>query len=188
VLKFGLVAIGILSGFSYFIGSIIENALASVGGEETEAHRKFRFSSMLVGLGIVAASLIVILILSYFLSDHPNYSFVALIHYTVAMFILFVFYLVDRFRNPTKTTAREWASDFFFFIIVVYFVGMTIGHVTKESTGFNRDLYTLHGEYRDVGLIMITSRYVVIFRDDHSIIIPVGDVTKIEARPRHTTG
>ncbi len=186
ILKVGLVAIAVLSGFSYWIGSIVEAALGTAEGEETEEHAKRRIKGMLIGLGFILVSLVVFLMLSYWRGE-SGYWLIILVHFTLALFLSFVFFTVARLRNLSAATPSKWAGDFFYTVLLVYFVGATIGNWTREGRGFNRDVFTLHGEFREVGLIMITSRYVLLLRDGHSLVLPVGEVTKIEERPRHTS-
>ena len=89
------------------------------------------------------------------------------------------------FLARKQTTLSGWASEFFFYVLLAYLVGATLGQINKATTGFSHDVFTLHGDYREAGIVMITSRYVALYRDGHSLVLPVSDITRIEERPHH---
>ena len=97
------------------------------------------------------------------------------------------FYFVKNFA-ASRVAIWRWTSTGLGFVLLIYLSGISIGLYNKELPGFKRDVYLKDAaSIRDVGLVMITSRYVLLYTGDHTVIYLVGDVTKIEARPQHTT-
>jgi hypothetical protein len=179
ILKFGLVALAAISGSAALIGSMLDIVYAWL---------KTKRKSTLIGLVVIltlgfAANLIV----DYY-SNTPTYL-KHVFWYLSALSLLWVLtILAKEMENPRSISVRRAVDHFLTLVVVITVWGGTYGVTVRDSWGFKRDVYTLQGSIRDVGLVMITSRYVVLYDGDHSIIIPVGDVTKIEARPTHTTG
>jgi hypothetical protein len=127
-----------------------------------------------------AALILLLLILG---SVYVQYLPSALISLLAAAYVAFWFV-----KNVTRIATLRWASTGLLFVLLIYASGVAVGQHNKETPGFKRDVYLHAGDpIRDVGLVMITSRYVLLYTGDHSIILPAGDVTKIEARPQHTT-
>jgi hypothetical protein len=175
ILKVGLVAIAILSGFAFTIGVIVDAAFvgADVKAEteqQRQAARRLRTTSFFVGLGFLGLMLAVHLGLTATLIDDPKYGFIVMLYLALTMLFMVVYYAIDRAREPSSATPRALLADFFFFVIAIAALGAAFGNHAKERQGFYRDVYTRDAAYREVGLIMITSRYVALFRDGHSLI------------------
>jgi hypothetical protein len=57
------------------------------------------------------------------------------------------------------------------------------GYYTRNTEGFSHDVYLKSEELRDVGLVMITARYIVVLTKEKSVVVvPSVDVVKIERK------
>jgi hypothetical protein len=62
--------------------------------------------------------------------------------------------------------------------------GTAIGYFVRDGAGFKHHVEMKDGlQYRSVGLVMMTSRYIALWDRDHTVIVPASDVTKIEGQP-----
>ena len=60
-------------------------------------------------------------------------------------------------------------------------LGTAFGYYTRDTGGFNHDVFLKNEELRSVGVVMLTSHHVVLYTKDHTVIVvPASDVAKLE--------
>ena len=174
VLKWGLVSIAMIVPLVTFAWSFVEDAISWVFGSNKWGP--------VITLVIWGASLTWWLVSDY-RSAEPHYGLSLSLH--VAVFLT-VFTTVNIAQSVKlwPVSMRGLANDFVWVLVTATAVGSTIGYVFRDSDGFQQHVTTKTTQYRSVGLVMITSRYVVIYDRDHVVTIPAEDVIRIEGQPQ----
>lgn len=181
VVKVGLVALTLLFGFSVWISTMIDNAYIGAKADPKRAR-------YIVG-GIIVALLISLALFMWgeYRSPTPHYSLIIFSHLVLLQLFIYMLMIIRRADEPIGDAQRLF-QDFFSLVFFVTTVGLTLGTWNRDTQGFNRDVYLRDANpMREVGIVMITSKYVVLWTGDHSVIIPASEVLRIEERPKHTT-
>jgi hypothetical protein len=178
VLKWGLVAVGMVLPLAYFAWAFMRDAIDWVLGSSKYG--------IIIGLVIWVVSLTAWLVFDY-RSAEPHYALTFFVHMAVLLLIMTTVNIAQSVKL-WPVSLRGLAGDFVLVIATAGVIGTAIGHVFRDSAGFQQHVTTKTTEYRSVGLVMITSRYVIIYDRDHVVTIPVEDVRRIEGQPRPASG
>jgi hypothetical protein len=88
----------------------------------------------------------------------------------------------DGYRLP-KFHSRAVALLIFVLVSNVSSLGTAFGYYTRDTSGFNHDIFLKKGEIHDVGLVMLTSHHVMLYTKQKTVIvIPSDDVVRLEAK------
>jgi hypothetical protein len=178
VLKWGLVALVLLSAFA-FSGLYLIDSM--------EDATKANWRRIKIGLALWALSFVGALVANYYASPEPGrQSLLIALHMTALMIAATTLVIVGTVRSGFRL--RHVLGDVVIFIVTAGFVGTAIAHFVRDLDGFKHNVAIKEGpEYRSVGLVMMTSRYVVLWDRDHALILPVDDISKIEGSRRRAS-
>ena len=176
VIKWGLVTLAVISAFALSGWSIIDDAIVWVSSNN--------YKPAIWLAAFWSISLAVWLLIDY-RSQEPHYSLTFFLHLTVFMLTITAVNIAQTVRLYPTNITRHVIADAFFIIFSAGIIGTMIGYMLRDGWGFQHHVDTKSTvDYRSVGLVMITSRYVVIWDRDHAVILPAEDVTKIEGQPK----
>jgi hypothetical protein len=175
VLKIGLIVVALLSGFSFFIWSSASQAI-----DFAKQSGRTRIVSVSFGVAILCLSLGIYLYEDY-RSPEPHYALHIWVHLAVLAIIGLVTILLSAVRNFQQFDASRAALVVLLVVTNVSIVGTAFGYYTRDTQGFNHDVFLKNEELRSVGVVMLTSHHVVLYTKDHTVIVvPASDVAKLE--------
>jgi hypothetical protein len=177
VLKIGLITVALFSGFSYYIWSGARDAIDLA----TQRGRSWVWIH-LFGVALWCLSLGSVLYTDYH-SPEPHYAMHIWAH--LAIFAVIGLWLVPMnvIRDFPDLNAKQVAWIIFVIVSNVSTLGTAFGYYTRDTEGFVHDVFLRDAELHDVGLVMITSHHVVLYTKEQTVIVvPAGDVTKIERK------
>lgn len=177
ILKVGLVFAVVIVGCAAWISLLIENFIANVASRSVSAIWTIRLCSS--GAVIIALAL---LTASVYWNILPKLA-VLLIFAALQIFMMALLALRYAVRVDTIRVSH-WLTDGLLLITFIGTIGIAVGEAFKITPGFKRDVYTAHGDLLDVGLVMMTARYVILVSGDRTVMVPLSEVWKIEARPK----
>jgi hypothetical protein len=176
VLRWGLVALAIVSGFSFTAWSLIDDGFVWAS--------KSQWKNAKIAFGVWTAVWLVVLALQYFFGSKPFHWEGAL--WTYLFFVSLALAAVSTtmtFRQPVLQM-RHIMGDVAILIFLAATAGSMVGYTVRDSAGFKEHVTTKDKiEYRSVGVVIITSRYVVLWDRDHTVVLPVDDIARIEGQP-----
>ena len=90
------------------------------------------------------------------------------LHLTVAMLTITAVNIAQTVRFYPNNIMRRVIADAFFVMFTAGIVGSMIGYMVRDGWGFKHHVDTKSTvDFRSVGLVMITSRFVVLWDRDH---------------------
>jgi hypothetical protein len=177
ILKFGLVVTAGAAGLVGLIGPILESAYRA-----TTEKGAWIFPATLTTLAVGA--------LAYELwqqsqSPEPNYAF-GIFGFLCAVLLFFLAAIIfDSFTTRRRVTVPHVINGFAACGFAMLMFGFFFGLLVRDREGFKDYEVTLRSKtLAGVGLVMMTSQYVVLAKGDTTAIIPLGEVLKIEHRKR----
>jgi hypothetical protein len=174
VIRWGLVTIAFVSAFALMGWTMIDDAITWVTSYKP-----------VIGFVIIwAVSLAGWLARDYFSAD-PHYSLTFFMHLAAAALTLTAVNIAQTARLYPNFTVRHVIGDVFFVVFTAGIIGSMIGYMVRDGWGFQHHVVArTTPDLRSVGLVMITSQFVVLWDRDHTVVLPVADVTRIEGQPR----
>ena len=178
VLKIGLIVVALFSGFAYFIWSSASDAILLSNTQRDRSSLVWLFGLLLIG----CISLGIYLYEDYH-STEPHYELHVWMHFAILALFLLFFIPMNMAKAFPNFTAKEAARLIFVFVAMVSTLGTAFGYYTRDTSGFNHDIFLKKGELHDVGLVMLTSHHVVLYSKQKTVIvIPSDDVMRLEAK------
>jgi hypothetical protein len=176
VLKVGLIAVSLLSGFSYFIFSAATQAIDLAKQWPRTASVSLLLIIWCISLGFY--------LYGDLRSAEPLYALHIWLHVAILAVIALVLVPLSVMRNIETADSSRIALVVFLFVLNVSTLGTAFGYYTRDTEGFNHDVFLKSGEeMRDVGVVMLTSHHVVLYAKDSTVIVvSATDVTKLERR------
>ncbi len=181
VLKVGMLTLSIISTFLISFWALADDL--HVWREKPWEWIKTIVNSI---AGFTVLSLVVWLVHEYGYQE-PMYFYYILLHASWLMIVLAGFSFIRAVRIFPNYSARDVIGDVVFIFSAIYLFGLTFGVWVRNNDGFKHDV-TLKGEVmRDVGVVLMTTHHVILYKDDLSIIVPASSVERIQglkSKPR----
>jgi hypothetical protein len=177
VLKVGLIAIAVASGFAFFVWMVVDDAYT--WATKDDKGTKWNKWSWPV--------LIFVSMLAWLYDEYanptavgPRYVLIVNIHTSVFMLGVVTMRMVQFVHGLQNVTAR---GLFFVILLITLFVGSlgsSFGYYTRDGwTGWDQRI-VLEGEILpSARLIMVTSRHAVVYADRATIVVPADDLKRI---------
>jgi hypothetical protein len=176
ILKFGLVAVAMLSTFVLSIQGVIINTI-----NVHDSTGKARWILLAI-LGALALSILGTEIYSQHTSAEPQYQ--RAVTYSLGVIFL-TFWIVDITQlvaNKKPPPLREISNMIFFAIFSITTFGACVGVFVRYSTT-SHDVYLRDRTLTDVRVVMFTSHHTVLFSDKVATVVPTPDVVQMVSKP-----
>ena len=114
-------------------------------------------------------------------SPEPHYALHVWLHMAVLAVAALVVIMMNAIRDFERLDASRVALLIFLIVGNVSTIGTAFGYYTRDTEGFNHDVFLKNEQLHSVGVVMLTSHHVVLYTKDHTVIVvPASDVLKLE--------
>jgi hypothetical protein len=177
VVKIGLIAIALFSGFAYYIWSGARDAIDLA----TQTERSWIWV-YLFGIFLWCLSLGSMLYMDHH-STEPHYAMHIWLHLAILAVIGLWLVPMNVTRDFPDLNAKQVAWIIFLVVSNVSTLGTAFGYYSRDSEGFGHDVFLKDEELHDVGLVMLTSHHVVLYTKEQTVIIvPAEEVKRLERK------
>ena len=170
ILKFGLVALALISTTIFLIHVFVQNIFTA---SRLKGKKRATFVVLIVALAIVGVGL--------FVASNPSeiyWSFATTIMLLIASSLM-IWDLVER-RRPIQYIIFIFAS----LLLNVGSFGGTLGVYTKYSKGgLTHDVFLKDRQMSNVRLVLFTSHHTVLYAGTDVVVLPTSEIMKIVAHP-----
>jgi hypothetical protein len=181
ILKFGLVAVAIISGSVLIIQQLFNYVMIVM-----EKQGKARWVFIAV-LGIMLIAPYAYGIYSESRMPSPRYLLYTSIGLSTALFAMLVFAVWQSVKKPSRWNFFEIGGAVFFLTIALGSFGSTMGFYVKSEKGYEHDISLKDRDLTDVRLVMFTSHHTIIYDGTAALVIQTSDVVRVVGREKAST-
>jgi len=176
ILKFGLVALAVISSIILAITTIVAHLIAS------SRHRGKARAMYVVAIIVFAIALLAIPVVLEWHTEAEARGQMYASFGVSAMFLIGVLLgiwgVVERLRT---ISAESIAFVVLFLLVSVGIFGATFGTYAKYSKGLTHDVFLKDREMSDVRLVLFTSHHTVLYMGTDVIVLPTSEIIKVVA-------
>ena len=176
IITFGLIAIGVLSGFIGLVQSVTQTYLSNRDAKD----RGRALIYALVFLGVF-----VLLNAGVSIYSHEPYIHILLGGLALFFALCWLSFVVSIVAKGTWPTSFDVMLVFFFSLTMAIFCGQWLGTTVKETSTFNQDVYVKDQTLNDVKLVIMMSRHTVLSKDGVLYVVPTADITKFRTADKN---
>jgi hypothetical protein len=176
ILKFGLVALAVISSIILAVSAFIANLIAA---SRSKGKAPAMFLVVIIALGI--ALLVTLVALKWPTEAEPRYEMYGSFGVSAGFLIavsLGIWGVVER----TIGAERIGFVVLFLFLSMGSF-GSTFGTYVKYAKGLTHDVFLKDREMSDVRLVLFTSHHTVLYVGTDVVVLPTSEIIKVVAHP-----
>ena len=178
ILKFGLVALAVISSFIFIIQGIVANIV-----DAARRQGKAQWTALGVIIALIISLWVVSLAVEWRTEAVPRYAMYGSI-------LVSVLWLISTSRLLTVLVVyrRTMKAEriIFIFVFVLFGVGVyggTFGAYAKYSKGLTHDVFLKDRQMSNVRLVLFTSHHTVLYAGTDVVVLPTSEIMKIVAHP-----
>jgi hypothetical protein len=175
IITFGLIAIGVLSGFIGIVQSMTQTFLSNHDAKDRRQVFLFALAAVIV---------VVVFNVGTAIYYHEPYVHILLGGLVLFFALGWLSFVVSTIAKGTWPTSFDVMLVFFFTLSMAIFCGQWLGSTVKETPTFNQDVYVKDQTLNDVKLVIMMSRHTVLFKDGVLYVVPTADITKFRTADR----
>jgi hypothetical protein len=179
ILKFGLVALAVISGIIFTINALIANAIS--------ATRFGRGKQRAAAVGVIIAITLVVwaipVVIEWRTEAKPRYDMYLSFGASALFLIALSLGLWDAVERRHTISAERMIFVVIFLFVSVGVFGGTFGTYAKYSKGLTHDVFLKDREMSNVRLVLFTSHHTVLYAGTDAIVLPTSEIMKIVAHP-----
>jgi len=177
ILKFGLVALAVLSTIILIVQALIANAISAARLEG-----KTRAAAVGVIIAVTLALWAISVIIEWRTQAAPRYEMYVFLGISAVLLIALSVAISDVIEGRIIKVER------IAFVVVGLFVslgafGATFGTYAKYSKGPTHDVFLKDREMTNVRLVLFTTHHTVLYAGTDVVVIPTSGIMKIVAHP-----
>lgn len=172
ILKVGLVAVAVMSGFAFWLYSVIDDVYHWVTTETRSVKLAKRFSPV-----PLLVSLSLWLYVDYKFAE-PHYALHIYFHLSILLLALLAYWTINLGKSFPNINFSDLTYYVFLCIVTISIFGRTFAYYVRDSEGFRHNVTIKNEEIPNLGVIMLTSHHAVLY-SDQVIVVPMSDVSTI---------